>query len=120
MLKWFKKMFASDDAGADLRRTGSHTVPMQHGPRGAAKKMAAPKVPETIEYSSDIGGRIDDGGTGKNVLIRNRVIREDTGTHETMLLVDDSILGTDEEDGFDPYNTGRFDRARKWDGRTRK
>ena len=63
------------------------------------------------------GGRDDDLGPGKNVLIRNRFVREDTGTHETLKILDDSMIETDEEPGFDPYNTGNFDRSRNWDKR---
>ena len=74
-----------------------------------------------VEYSADIAGKIVDGGPGKNVLIRNKYVREDTGTHETLKIVDDSLLDNDDEVGLDPYNTGRFDRARSWNSsRSRK
>ena len=76
---------------------------------------------ETVEFNSGLGGQIEDGGPGKNVLIRNKYVREDTGTHETLKIIDDSILDSDEENGLDPYNTGRFDRAKSWDSfRSRK
>ena len=76
---------------------------------------------EPVDFASDVGGRIVDGGPGKNVLIRNKYVREDTGTHETLKIVDDSLLENDEEFGADPYNTGRFDRSRSWSAfRTRK
>lgn len=52
-------------------------------------------------------------------LIRNRYVREDTGTHETLKILDDSIIDSGEEEGFDPYNTGDFDRSRNWDRRFR-
>lgn len=72
-------------------------------------------------FAADVGGRIVDGGPGKNVLIRNKYVRGDTGTHETLKIVDDSLLETDDEPGADPYNTGRFDRSKSWDSfRTRK
>jgi hypothetical protein len=63
-----------------------------------------------------IAGTIEDNGPGKNVLVRNKFVREDTGTHETLKILDDSMLDTQEE-GIDPYNTGRFDRSRNWDKR---
>ena len=79
------------------------------------------RPPESPDFSADVGGRIVDGGPGKNVLIRNKYVREDTGTHETLKIVDDSILESDEAAGDDPYNTGRFDRSKSWDSfRTRK
>ena len=84
------------------------------------RPKAAPSSDE-VDFSADVGGRIVDGGPGKNVLIRNKYVREDTGTHETLKIVDDSLLETDEESGADPYNTGRFDRSKSWDSfRNRK
>jgi hypothetical protein len=29
------------------------------------------------------------------------------------------MLDTDEAEGFDPYNTGQFDRSRNWEKRTK-
>jgi len=51
---------------------------------------------------------------------RNKYIREDTGTHETLTIVDNSLPDPDEDAGIDPYNTGRFDRSRNWNNRYRK
>ena len=65
--------------------------------------------------------RIESLGPGKNVLIRNKYVREDTGTHETLKIIDeDTLLDTGEETGIDPYNTGGFDRSKNWDTRFRK
>jgi hypothetical protein len=52
-------------------------------------------------------------------LIRNKFVREDTGTHETLKILDDSIIESGEEEGFDPYNTGDFDRSKNWERRWR-
>ncbi len=52
-------------------------------------------------------------------LIRNKYVREDTGTHETLKILDDSIIDSGEEEGFDPYNTGDFDRSQNWQRRFR-
>ena len=46
-------------------------------------------------------------------------MRENTGTHETLKILDDSLVDDDEEAGIDPYNTGEFDRSRNWDKRFR-
>ena len=59
----------------------------------------------------------DNDGQGKNVLIRNKFVREDTGTHETLKILDDSMVDSGEEPGLDPYNTGGFDRSKNWDRR---
>ncbi len=88
----------------------------------AAAKPASAKAPESdlVHFESELGGRIDDGGPGKNVLIRNKYVREDTGTHDTLKIIDHSLLGDEEENGADPYNTGRFDRSQSWNLRTKK
>lgn len=89
---------------------------------GAPKKAVEkpPSTPETVAIEPAVEGRIESQGPGKNVLIRNRYVREDSGTHETLKILDDSILDTGEETGLDPYNTGKFDRSKKWDQRFRK
>ena len=67
---------------------------------------------------------MESNGPGKNTLIRNKYIREDTGTHESLKIVDESLIEIEEEEeeeaGIDPYNTGRFDRSMNWDSRFRK
>ncbi len=69
---------------------------------------------------STVSGKIEDAGPGKNVLIRNRYVREETGTHETLKILDDSLVDSGEETGIDPYNTGGFDRSKNWNNRFRK
>lgn len=101
--------------GAHLRQTGGHTVSRIPGNKPAVPK----RQPEYVELDPHVEGRIEDAGPGKNVLIRNRYLREDTGTHETLKILDDSMLDTDEEAGFDPYNTGQFDRSKNWDKRSK-
>ena len=64
-------------------------------------------------------GRIEQTGPGKNVLIRNKYVREDSGTHDTLKILDDSIIETEEKEGIDPYNTGQFDRSKNWDRHTK-
>mgnify|MGYP000866434531 FL=1 len=73
-----------------------------------------------VEFDTKISGRIEDAGPGKNVLIRNKYVREDTGTHETLKILDDSMVDSGEETGIDPYNTGGFDRSKNWNNRFRK
>jgi hypothetical protein len=90
---------------------GESAAAFQFGP----DRCASATDRRTLE--TDIGGRIEGNGPGKNVLIRNRYVREDTGTHETLKILDDSIIDTEEEEGIDPYNTGQFDRSKNWDKR---
>jgi len=99
--------------GAHLAHTGGHTAP-----RVARPKQAVPRSqPEYVDLDPHVEGRIEDNGPGKNVLIRNKYVREDTGTHETLKILDDSMFDTKEEEGIDPYNTGQFDRSKNWDKR---
>ncbi len=112
--------FARGKSEPELRlgQTGAHRIPKPARKKPLEKQGSSQA---DIEYSPSIEGKIVDGGPGKNVLIRNKYVREDSGTHETLKIVDDSLLDSDEEFGLDPYNTGRFDRARSWNSsRSRK
>lgn len=101
------------ETGAQLRQTGAHTKPRRSTPKQALPR----RQPEYVDFDTHLDGKIEDLGPGKNVLIRNRFVREDTGTHETLKILDESMIDTEEEPGFDPYNTGNFDRSRNWDKR---
>lgn len=102
--------------GSHLRHTGGHTA----APRAAPPRQAVPgRQPEYVDLDPHVEGRIEDAGPGKNVLIRTKFVREDTGTHETLKILDDSVIETNEEEGMDPYNTGQFDRSKHWDKRTK-
>jgi hypothetical protein len=70
-----------------------------------------------VEFDGHVAGHIENLGPGKNVLVRNRYVREDTGTHETLRILDESRAESEEGAGFDPYNTGNFDRSRNWEKR---
>ena len=124
-LTWLKQKLSPGDMPDDpyRHRPNARISPAQprKKPPKPVKKAAKPQKPEMFDHESEGPGRIADGGPGKNVLIRNRYVREDTGTHETLKIVDDSILDSDDEpEAFDPYNTGRFDRSKSWDGPARK
>lgn len=99
-----------------LKQTGQHTTPNK-----ARVQQAVPRSqPEYVEFDSKVDGQIDDAGPGKNVLRRNKYIREEAGTHETLSILDESAEPDTTEDGIDPYNTGQFDRSRNWDKRFSK
>jgi len=101
--------------GSHLHRTGGHTISRSPKP----PKAVPGRQPEFVELDPHLEGKIEDSGPGKNVLIRNKYLREDTGTHETLKILDDSIIDTEEEAGLDPYNSGQFDRSKNWDRRTK-
>ena len=119
-MNWLTSRFSSRKAserpaltqtGSYPRATGPHAVP-----RHAVPKQALPgRQPEVVKFDTHIDGSIRENGPGKNVLVRNRFVREDTGTHETLTILDDSAIETKEETGIDPYNTGQFDRSRNWE-----
>lgn len=103
------------ETGSHLRRTGGHIQFQSVRPKQAVPK----RQPEYVDLDPHVTGRIEDAGPGKNVLIRNKFVREDTGTHETLMILDESMIDTEEETGIDPYNSGQFDRSRNWDKRSK-
>ena len=123
-LQWLSGRFSPQKTArdSDLYKTGSfvnQTVSQHRAPKAGTKPAVPDRQPEFVDLDPHTGGRIASTGPGKNVLIRNKFVREDTGTHDTLKILDDSMLDTEEEVGFDPYNTGQFDRSRNWDKRTK-
>ena len=116
LLNWLRPAGQEPAAPA---RTRQRAVPKARPPRHAPTADAASGDERLVEFDAEVGGSIEDSGPGKNVLIRNRFVREDTGTYETLKILDDSLVDDDEEAGIDPYNTGEFDRSRNWDKRFR-
>ena len=99
-----------------LRATGSHIRP-KPTPATARTPSRPTGSQGPAKFRPELHGRIEDGGPGKNILIRSRYVREDTGTHEKLTIIDERSLQDDNEKGFDPYNTGQFDRSRNWSKR---
>jgi len=118
-LKWLGMKLFPKKPEPKLRLTGIRPGP-KSPPRKRHRQPDNTSSPATVAFDTELQGRIEDGGPGKNVLIRNKYVRENTGTHETLKIIDESLIETGEEAGFDPYNTGRFDRARNWNSRTGK
>lgn len=94
-----------------LRTTGAHVSP-RPGPQ-----MAPRRKPEDVSADENLKPHIESNGPGKNVLVGSKFTREDTGTHEMLIILDDSLIETDDGVDIDPYNTGGFDRAKNWDRR---
>ncbi len=122
MLSFLKNLFSRNSDANDsepmdiLRKTGSFQAgkTAQRPPLKPAVKPSA-RTDDQTEFNLDEATEIVDGGPGKNVLRRKRFVREDTGTHETLSILDDSLIESDDEGGIDPYNTGQFDRSKSWD-----
>lgn len=138
-ITWFRKNVYPADSmtHVDLRQSGTHARPLQRAlqsrpdqrpARAAAKKPAAKKPaapaeidPDTLNYDSDFSAQIEDLGPGKNILKRNKYVREDAGTHDTLKIISEDELEAMEDDtGGDPYNTGQFDPSGSWKNRTRE
>lgn len=123
-LKWLGTRLFPREAAPDpaLRQTGVRVRPHSERPQAAGRHAAPAQTsgPRPVRLKTDVNGKIADGGPGKNVLIRNRFVREDSGTHDTLKILDESLHESQEECGIDPYNTGRFDRSKSWEFRSRK
>lgn len=114
--KWLNGLFSA---------TPAQPKPRPHGinPQPRPRKATPPKpelTPDFAEAGGKMKGHVESLGPGKNVFVRNRFVREETGTHETLKIIDDSVVDSGEETGLDPYNTGQFDRSKKWEQRFRK
>jgi hypothetical protein len=113
-LKWLGKKLFPQKAAAE------------RPPRPAGVSVRPPRArpaeirPELVKFRAELGAQIADGGPGKNILVRNKFVREESGTHDTLKILDGSLLTGEEPDGIDPYNTGRFDRSKSWEFRSRK
>lgn len=124
-LNWLKSTFSArqEPAPKDLRQTGSHLRQTGKQRFPIVSKPSKPigrAQPGTVDSASLTKAKNDANSPGQKSLFRNKYHREDTGTHETLKILDDSLIETDEETGIDPYNTGRFDRSKNWDSRFRK
>lgn len=114
MIDFIRKML-----GRGEQRT-AEDPPAKPKSRPAPANPSADAAPRgRVGLNVTLEGEVDERGPGKNVRIRKKYVREDTGTHETLRILDDSALDTGEETGIDPYNTGNFDRSRNWDKRFR-
>jgi hypothetical protein len=117
LINWFRGGPApeADGPAQQRRRVSAHAA--LHA-RVTPKPVRKPR-PEISEPGPHLDGHIESIGPGKNVLVRDRLASDDTGTREMLKLLDDSPLDSDEPMGIDPYNSGEFDRSRHWNTRFR-
>lgn len=122
LIEWLGNLVSPEQAAPakpSLRVTQSLQRQAQVRRRTEALTEMEPAAPPAELYTAG-GSRIEDGGPGKNILSQPKFVREETGTHETLKIVDSDLIDTGEEAGFDPYNTGRFDRSANWGKNRRK
>ncbi len=120
MFDFLKRIFSRErsEESADPWPPAQRQSPLPK-PAKPAAASENPGQPELVQIDPDDENQIETVGPGKNVLIRNKYVREETGTYETLKIVDDSLVDSGEETGIDPYNTGDFDRSKNWDKRFR-
>lgn len=120
ILTWLGTRFSAEQERPVADRVApAKSRPLNRALHAAPARKPAPSVnvqeSKLVELNTEVGGRIEDAGPGKNVLVRNKYAREDTGTGDSLKIIDDSLMiEAAEEDGFDPYNTGKFDRSSNW------
>ena len=85
------------------------------GPHPAPASRPVTSVTEQLFLDDD-----ENLGPGKVVLAHRPIYQLETGSYETLRIVDSSDDGDDNGGGIDPYNTGSFDRSRNWDKQFRK
>ncbi len=59
-------------------------------------------------------GRIESGGPGKNVLLRNKNASAETVTEVDLEILDYAEPDSSDEEEYDPYNSGSFDTSKMW------
>ena len=116
-LKWLGTKLFPKEPEPKLRHTG-----IRLKPKPARKRVTDDYANGSgdVSFDPEVYGRIEDGGPGKNVLVRNKYVREDSGTHDNLKIINESLIDSGEEEEFDPYNTGRFDKSKHWNARTIK
>lgn len=114
MLKnWFRNRFgAPEEQPQPPVVTGSYRQHMANSRQKASEQDSG-----EIDLEPRLHGTIETIGPGKNVFVRSEQGAENP---DALDMVDELSLESDTADGIDPYNTGRFDRSKKWDSRSKK
>lgn len=120
IVRWFKGEPASEEWPAIERRASSAKGRRRtdvHATLSAEKHAPSTEAPKvrTVRPGTARNGVRRAMGPAQKSVIRNRYVREETGTHETLKILDDSILDSGDDGGIDPYNSGEFDRSRNWE-----
>jgi hypothetical protein len=118
---WFKHRFSAAESTPppSLMNAGGYRQRLVAKDRPSSP-VEAKTEPSPAADDPPVHGSIESLGPGKNVYVQNPYVREELGTHESLKIVDGSLVDGEEPDGMDPYNTGRFDKSKKWDQRFRK
>jgi len=107
-MKYFRNWFAA------ILASGKKEKDIAAAQRNTAAAHRRDNKPESIEFRDRLGKTITGRDDSQHQSARKRYVREDTGTHETLTIIDESLLQNDDKDGIDPYNSGQFDRSKSW------
>ncbi len=118
IINWVRGVKSPKYAGAHARP--QKPVYERHKSENRRKTADRRRRPEYVQLDPETADKLENSESGNKGLIRNKYQREDTGTHDNLKIIDDSMIDSGEETGIDPYNTGNFDRSRNWDKRFRK
>ncbi len=69
-------------------------------------------------FDEDVLGRIESGGPGKNVLLRNKNASAETVTEVDLEILDYAEPNSSDEEEYEPYNSGSFDTSKMWGSRS--
>jgi len=120
-LKWLGILLFKKERETELRQTGIRSKPKarMRQERNKGRRAADHQQSGVMDFDPQIRGRVEDGGPGKNVFVRNKYLDEDSATNKRLRVIGGSSENDGDADGVDPYNTGSFDRANNWKSRTR-
>jgi hypothetical protein len=113
---WLNDKSSTRESTSADRLKSTRTYVSAQSTKNTEPKPAQAANPDNAPVSS----RHEDRASNENTVVRNKYVREDTGTHETLTIIDNSLPDPDEEADIDPYNTGGFDRSKNWNNRFRK
>jgi hypothetical protein len=119
ILNWLTRK-SSDNSTSKHRSDSTREPAVKESSRRT--RVRAPEFgrqPEFVDLESRRRGHIGSDNSENGPFMKSQYIREDSGTHETLTILNESIPSLSEDDGIDPYNTGQFDPSRYWD-KTRK
>ena len=71
-----------------------------------------------VSFDEDVLGRIESGGPGKNVLLRNKDANTETVAEADLEILDYAKPDSSDEEEYDPYNSGSFDTSKMWGSRS--
>ena len=114
VLKWLETKFSRHSAVVEA---DEHHTPV--GVRVRPVENAKEEYSVEVALDAEVPDRVESHEPEENVLILDKYT-DDTITQRTLGILDESSLDPSESTGFDPYNSGSFDKSKGWKSRSRK